>query len=132
MTEQLPTVETPKQVAAAAATVAEREADFAAAELAVKEATASIETAKLQDREAFARAKDEGRGDPGAKHLDATRARLADTERIRDGEQLRLERAQAALDETVARVLPAWESAIVKRLAAREREVMRALDRFDE
>jgi hypothetical protein len=125
---ELPDVAVPKVVAETAGKLAEREADLAAAKQVQKEARAGIDAAKAEDRAAFAAERDAGRPDPGAKHVEAARARLADAERVVEGETLRHERAQAALDEAIRDARDSWSAAVERTLVKSEAKLLAAFE----
>jgi hypothetical protein len=105
---QLPDLARPKAVARAAQVVADREADVAAARATVEQAKIDVTAAVGADNEAYASALDAGRDDPGRVAEDAARTALADAERRLAVEEVRQQRARAALEEALAEALPAW------------------------
>jgi hypothetical protein len=129
---ELPEIARPRAVAKAVALLADRERDAAAAEKALREARLGIESAKARDREEFAAARDAGRDDPGARHLDAARGAHEDAERVAAGEALLRDRAQAEVDRLLAEHLPGWSAAVAASEAEADAASLRALDAFAE
>src|SRR4051812_10197357 len=97
----MPQTHMPDAIAEASGTLAARRADLVGLEQAVREAHAGLDAARAEDRAAYAAAMDQGRKDPGPKALERARAHLEDVERRRDGEQLRVQRAEAALRDAL-------------------------------
>lgn len=131
MTAPIPDVAVPRAVAKAAATVRDREADVAAAKAAIQEANRAIEQALSEDRALLAEALDAGRTDPGTPREGAARQGLADAERRQAGEELRLQRARAALDEAVDEHVDGWQTQLTKALEQADAEVLDLVARLE-
>jgi hypothetical protein len=119
VTSQIPALEMPPAIGRAAQTRDERARDLAEAQQALREAQVAIETAIVEDRAAYASARDQGEDDPGPTRECAARERVADAERRLAGEQLRLARAEeelatavgAHVDQWAARLAATWKKA---------------------
>jgi hypothetical protein len=129
--KSLPTVGQPEAIEKAVAIMEAREADLADAEQAVGEAKAGLESARAEDVAAFAAARDAGVDDPGPVHVQHARQHLADAERRRDGETLRLGRAQAALKEALEAHVGEWNRALERSLQRADAASIKALDRLE-
>jgi hypothetical protein len=123
----LPTVEMPAALARAARTRADRAADLAEATKALREARAGIQTAIIEDRGAYATARDAGKPDPGPTRERDTRELVANLERVEAGEALRLARAEDELKAAVSGHIDEWAARVAKRWGALDREAEKAL-----
>jgi hypothetical protein len=111
-TTKMPTTRLPEPIAEAVATLDARRADLVGLEAAVRAARAGLDAARAEDRAAYALAMDQARKDPGPKALERARAHLEDVERRRDGEQLRVQRAEAALRDALDEHRNAWAAEV--------------------
>jgi hypothetical protein len=127
----LPTIAMPKRVAAAAKTLAEREADLEAARKRVNEANAAIQLAVIEDRNLLADSLDAGKRDPGTPNEDEARARLADAERLAEGEELRAQRARDELDAALSETIEGWQAKLAQEVEKAEADVLRLLDEVE-
>jgi hypothetical protein len=128
---RLPTSFAPKQISAAFEARAERQADLARARAELETARAGVAEAERMDIAATADARDAGRPDPDREHERRAQAAFAEAERSVAAEQVRVERAHAALLQAIEEHREAWrrraaseveraEVAAVKALAALE------------
>jgi hypothetical protein len=127
---EVPQVAQPRQVAATAKALADREADLTAAEAAVRAASAQIEEARGLDNLLLADALDEGRvvGTPNA---DEARRELAEAERLAAAHRLRRDRGAQALEEALAASTETWTDALVRAIEKSEAETLKLLDDLD-
>ena len=127
----LPDAERLPEVAKAAAVLEAREADLAAAQQELREAKAGVESARAEDRLEYARSRDAGGDDPGARHLELAHRTLEDVERRHGGEMLRVGQSQAALDAALTEHLEVWREALEAALECADRESLKLLERFE-
>jgi hypothetical protein len=125
---ELPEQAQPKAVAKAAATVREREADLAFARTGVVDASRAIDDAIIEDRTRYADALDRGEADPGREVEVTARALHAEAQRRVEGEEIRLQRAEVALRETLASNLDAWIGQLTKTTEEAERAALDLVD----
>jgi hypothetical protein len=129
----LPTEQAPRQIAAAAATYAERLADLRRAVAAEQSAQAGIEEARRLDVLALADARDAGsRKEPEREHERRAEAERDRASRSAQAEQLRFDRARDALLTAVSAHGGEWARRLERAWAKLDGDAAKALHRFQE
>ena len=127
---EFPDLAVPRPVAKAAGVVRERESDVSAARAAVDEAKRAVQQAAGDDRALLADALDRGQGDPGTPRADAARERVAEAERLLEGQELRQQRAREALDAVLSQSIDGWVQAVTKSVEQSEADVLDLVDKL--
>jgi hypothetical protein len=109
-----------------------RARDVASVRQGLHAARTAAEAAVAQDRAAYVAARDRGKPDPGPATEQAARARLADLERRKAGEMVRLATAEDNLSAAVAEHVDAWTQSVAKTWARADAASRRAIEKFQE
>ena len=127
----MPGVCRPPEVEQAASVLAQRQRDLADVEAEAREARAGIAAAEVEDRQAYAAARDQGKRDPGPKHVAAARERLADVERRLGGERLRLSVAEDAVQAALREYRDEWATALEAAQVELDAASLTAIERLE-
>jgi hypothetical protein len=128
----IPDLEMPPQLRKAAEVRQARAADLTAAQEALRAARVAVETAIVEDRAAYASARDAGQDDPGPVREEAARAEVAACERRERGEALRLARAEEQLGAATGEHVDGWAERVARLWAKQDSDVLRALGKLEE
>ena len=128
----LPSLEMPPALARAAQVRADRQADLAQAQQELQRARAAVEVAIVEDRGAYAAARDRGADDPGPVHEETARREVTQAERRERGEALRLAHAEDELADAVAEHIDSWATRLGKVWKQADAASVSALQRLSE
>jgi hypothetical protein len=128
MTRHMPEIAAPKAIRQALTTLREAESDLFSSVEAERTAQAGQQEAVSLDREALATARSSGAEPPGHVHRATAEQVLNEAIEVREADELRVERAVAALARELDAQAAAWLTAIEK---ARERADAEAVKRLE-
>jgi hypothetical protein len=129
---QLPDLEMPAPLSRAVKVRADRAADLAAARERLHAARVAVETAVVEDRAAYAAARDQGGDDSGPERERGARAEVAECERREAGEALREARAEDDLAAALGEHVDAWTERVAAVWKKQDAEVRRALTKLQQ